>query len=47
MRYNETVRHREPDDSGYYYDQMDSGSVALGHQRLSVIDLSEAGHQPM
>ncbi len=38
-----TLRHRGPDDSGALVD----GSVALGHQRLSIIDLSPNGHQPM
>lgn len=35
--------HRGPDDRGVYVD----GSVGLGHTRLSIIDLSPAGHQPM
>lgn len=39
------LRHRGPDDEGEYYDH--NRSVALGHQRLSIIDLSQAGHQPM
>jgi len=37
------VRHRGPDDAGYYV----NGRVALGHRRLSIIDLTSAGHQPM
>src|SRR5215469_16942087 len=37
------VRHRGPDDEGFY----EQGRVALGHRRLSIIDLSAAGHQPM
>lgn len=37
------VRHRGPDDEGFY----ERGRVALGHRRLSIIDLSVAGHQPM
>jgi len=37
------IAHRGPDDSGCYA----SGPVALGHRRLSVIDLSPNGHQPM
>ena len=37
--------HRGPDDSGIYID--DLGGAGLGHNRLSIIDLSAAGHQPM
>jgi len=42
-RMNEALRHRGPDDGGVWHD----GGVGLGHRRLSVIDLSAAGHQPM
>lgn len=37
------LSHRGPDDEGVYTD----GPVGLGHRRLSIIDLSPAGHQPM
>ena len=37
--------HRGPDDSGVWVDA--SLGVALGHRRLSIVDLSPAGHQPM
>lgn len=37
------LRHRGPDDSGSFL----SGPAALGHARLSIIDLSPTGHQPM
>ena len=41
----DTLQHRGPDDSGVWVDA-DAG-VALGHRRLSILDLSPAGHQPM
>ncbi len=37
--------HRGPDDLGV--ELLEDGAVGLGHNRLSIIDLSEAGHQPM
>ena len=37
------LHHRGPDDAGTYRD----GVIALGHTRLSILDLSPAGHQPM
>ena len=40
-----TIQHRGPDDSGVWIDA-DAG-VALAHRRLSIVDLSPAGHQPM
>lgn len=39
------LSHRGPDDAGLYYNSEDG--VALGHRRLSIIDLSVAGRQPM
>lgn len=39
------INHRGPDDAGAWVDS--EVGVALGHRRLSVIDLSPAGHQPM
>ena len=39
------LHHRGPDDEGVWLDR--STGVALGHKRLSVLDLSPAGHQPM
>ncbi len=43
-----TINHRGPDDSGVYVSEMANGqTVGLGHRRLSIIDLSPAGHQPM
>jgi asparagine synthase (glutamine-hydrolysing) len=39
------LAHRGPDDAGLWTDM--NGGVALGHSRLSILDLSAAGHQPM
>lgn len=39
-----TLRHRGPDDEGIW---MNGTGVALGHTRLSILDLSDHGHQPM
>lgn len=39
------IRHRGPDDEGNYYSP--DGRVGLTHCRLSILDLSMAGHQPM
>jgi asparagine synthase (glutamine-hydrolysing) len=41
----DVISHRGPDDSGFWYD--DNEEVALIHRRLSILDLSSAGHQPM
>ena len=40
---NAALAHRGPDDAGLWHE----GDIALGHRRLSIIDLSSAGHQPM
>jgi len=40
---NESFVYRGPDDEGFFLD----GPVGLGHRRLSIIDLSPAGRQPM
>ena len=37
------LAHRGPDDSGFYEDEL----MSLGHRRLSIIDLSPQGRQPM
>lgn len=42
---NYSLAHRGPDDSGYK--SFDNDKIWLGHRRLSIIDLSKDGHQPM
>jgi asparagine synthase (glutamine-hydrolysing) len=39
----ETIRHRGPDDLGFHYQD----GIGLAHTRLSILDLSARGHQPM
>jgi asparagine synthase (glutamine-hydrolysing) len=42
------IAHRGPDDEGVYVAETSSGErIGLGHRRLSIIDLSPAGHEPM
>lgn len=41
----DAIVHRGPDDSGVFVDA--NSGAALGHRRLSIVDLSPAGHQPM
>jgi asparagine synthase (glutamine-hydrolysing) len=44
-RMADAITHRGPDDAGTWADA-DAG-IAFGHRRLSIVDLSPAGHQPM
>lgn len=39
------IRYRGPDDEGFFQDA--AAGLALGHRRLSIVDLSPEGHQPM
>ena len=41
------LHHRGPDDSGYSFYENEYAQIALGHRRLSILDLSSHGHQPM
>ncbi|CAA6808877.1 MAG: Asparagine synthetase [glutamine-hydrolyzing] (EC [uncultured Thiotrichaceae bacterium] len=41
----DAIQNRGPDDAGYWVDE--KIGLALGHRRLSIQDLSAAGHQPM
>ena len=42
-RMTKAIQHRGPDAHGVFHD----GHAHLGHRRLSIVDLSEAGRQPM
>jgi asparagine synthase (glutamine-hydrolysing) len=44
-RMADALSHRGPDDHGVWADP--ENGIALGHRRLSILDLSPAGHQPM
>lgn len=39
--------HRGPDDGGYFFEGFEQAQIGLGQRRLSVLDLSDHGHQPM
>ncbi len=45
LKMRDRIVHRGPDDGGLW--QSADGRVILGHRRLSIVDLSAAGHQPM
>ena len=42
---NASISHRGSDSSGVWHDK--NSGIVLGHQRLSILDLSAAGTQPM
>lgn len=45
VRMRDTMEHRGPDDAGIYVSP--DGKLGLGHRRLSILDLTALGHQPM
>ncbi len=47
-RMNDTMYHRGPDDSGaMIYEGKEGYAIGMAHRRLSIMDLSPLGHQPM
>ena len=46
-RMGRALAHRGPDDEGEITENSNAACVGLGHKRLSIIDLSAAGKQPM
>jgi len=47
QRMIDTQSHRGPDDHGTHLHDVGGRVLALGHRRLSIIDTSPLGHQPM
>jgi asparagine synthase (glutamine-hydrolysing) len=43
VRMTRVLEHRGPDDEGFYVD----GPIGFGHRRLTIVDLTPTGHQPM
>ena len=44
---NDTIAYRGPNDEGYYIDNVEGKEIGLAHRRLSILDLSSLGKQPM
>ena len=47
QKMTDVLHHRGPDDSGYSFLDNANCQIGLGHRRLSILDLSKYGHQPM
>ena len=45
IQMRDELKHRGPDDAGLYINE--KGNVVLGHRRLSIIDLTSSGREPM
>lgn len=44
---NKVIHHRGPDDERFSFYEKKSYQIGLAHKRLSILDLSNHGHQPM
>lgn len=47
QKMNDTMYHRGPNDAGVYEAETKSGFIGVAQRRLSILDLSPLGHQPM
>jgi len=47
LQMTDVLHHRGPNDSGYKFYEKEYVNIGLGHKRLSILDLSNHGHQPM
>lgn len=49
LEMNQTIKYRGPDDAGYMLKDIEATNMQIGlaHNRLSILDLSLLGHQPM
>ncbi len=47
QKMTDVLHHRGPDDSGYLFEHYHDSAIGLGHRRLSILDLTTHGHQPM
>lgn len=43
----DVLYHRGPDDGGYFFANLEFSQLGMGHRRLSILDLTHHGHQPM
>lgn len=46
-KYNSVLQHRGPDGDGLFFEKSSYGNIGFAHTRLSILDLSQLGHQPM
>lgn len=47
LKMTDVLYQRGPNDSGYSFYEAENTTIGLGHRRLSILDLSKHGHQPM
>ncbi|AYB33164.1 asparagine synthase (glutamine-hydrolyzing) [Chryseolinea soli] len=47
QKMTQSLHHRGPDDSGTFFEEQSGFALGFGHTRLSILDLSPLGHQPM